>query len=113
MIVFFVTSEPVPAVVGIATRYGTGMSMLTCMNSLIFLPSGCVDMNMMAFAVSIGLPPPSATRKSQPSSRYTFRPASTILSIGSEFAPAKVTYGIFALASAFSTFAALPNFTMN
>src|SRR5512135_1066790 len=68
MMVNWVTSLPVPAVVGTAITGAPGLGILFApMNSVILRP-GLVASAPMALAVSIGLPPPTAIRKSAPAS---------------------------------------------
>src|SRR5512136_728613 len=67
MIVKGVTSLPVPAVVGIAMSGAAGLGILLApMKSLIF--PAFVARAPIALPVSIGLPPPTAIRKSAPAS---------------------------------------------
>ena len=64
MIVNLVASEPVPAVVGMATRPGLLMSMSLPMYE--DHDASDASSTEIALAVSIGEPPPKAIRKSHP-----------------------------------------------
>ena len=78
-----VHSLPVPAVVGMAMTGSTGASFCTgTLNSRIFVPGRCARI-AMAFAVSIGEPPPNASRQSCPPPANNFTPASITVSSGS------------------------------
>ena len=67
MIVNWVTSLPVPAVVGMAMRGAPGLGILLGPSKSFIFP-GLVARAEMALAASIGLPPPMAIRKSAPDS---------------------------------------------
>ena len=76
-----VHSLPVPAVVGMAITGSTGVSFCTgTLNSRILAPGRCARM-AIALAVSIGEPPPNASRQSWPAISLT--PASITVSVGS------------------------------
>src|SRR5512136_88607 len=68
MIVNWVTSLPVPAVVGTAIRGDPGFAILLAPRNSVTLRPGFVARAAMALAASIGLPPPTAIRKSAPES---------------------------------------------
>ena len=64
-----VTSLPVPAVVGTATSGGIRLAIGVCPYSYSLIDPPLTISTPTDFAVSIELPPPSATSPSQPSSR--------------------------------------------
>ena len=66
MMVNHVASDPVPAVVGIAIIFGSGVVISLPMKSAIVL-SGSAASNAIAFMESKGLPPPIPIRKSHSS----------------------------------------------
>ena len=79
MMAYGVTSLPVPAVVGICT-IGRTSSPMACEK---MLPSTCCRAAMaIAFAASIGEPPPIATMNSAPRSRASRAPSSTHCTVG-------------------------------
>ncbi len=84
-----VTSEPVPAVVGMATRGGRGLvkARPVPMKSSIGLPSATET--PMPLAQSMGLPPPKARIESQPSCLNDAAPLATVAMLGSASASAK------------------------
>jgi hypothetical protein len=72
-----VTSLPVPAVVGTAIRGGMRFSIGLWPHSYSRMLPSCAATTPIPLAVSIELPPPIATRPSQPWARYSAAPAST------------------------------------
>src|SRR4029077_1361042 len=66
-----VASLPVPAVVGTATSGGMRIVSGVAPHSYSTIEPPWTTSTPTDFAVSIELPPPSATRPSQPASRYT------------------------------------------
>src|SRR5216683_1154473 len=72
-----VTSLPVPAVVGTAIRGGMRLAIGLCPHSYSRMPPSCAATTPIPFAVSMELPPPMATRPSQPCALYSAAPAST------------------------------------
>ena len=65
MTVNWVTSEPVPQVVGMAISGGSGFLILSAPKYSRMSPP-FVARSPIALAASMGLPPPTATRPSQP-----------------------------------------------
>ena len=82
-----VTSEPVPAVVGMANSGAGGCLTLNLPSSAASCPP-LVAIAAIIFDASIGDPPPSATTASQPSASYWRNPASTWANVGSGSTPA-------------------------
>ncbi len=79
------TSEPVPAVVGIAITGATAevtLSKPPQINAVSSRARLCVAMIPIAFATSIGDPPPNAMIPSQASVRYISSPLNTEASVG-------------------------------
>src|SRR4030042_5709431 len=66
MMVNWVTSLPVPAVVGMAMSGDPRFGILLAPRKSVRLRPGLVARAAMALAVSIGLPPPTAIKKSAP-----------------------------------------------
>src|SRR5438067_3725683 len=79
-----VASLPVPAVVGTATSGGMRLVIGVPPYSYSRIEPPCATSTPAAFAVSIELPPPSATSPSQPDSRYAAlaRPTSSMSGFG-------------------------------
>ena len=95
-----VTSEPVPAVVGIAIIGITGPGTFPPPSySVIFPPY--VTRTATAFATSRGEPPPNATIKSEPDSLHSFAAFSTVSQLGFPSVSIKAQVEIFSFSKAF------------
>ena len=88
-----VTSEPVPAVVGIAIS-GTIFPGTLCAPSYSVILPPYLAVTPTAFATSIGEPPPSATIKSAPESLYASVAFSTVVTDGLASTSVKISTAI-------------------
>ena len=105
-IAYGVTSEPVPAVVGICIIGSALLPMLP--SNKFFLSMSDTASNAMAFAESIGEPPPMAMTKSTSSSIAVSAPSYTHSTVGLLITLSNMTYSILFFSSAYLTSSSAP-----
>jgi hypothetical protein len=101
-----VTSEPVPAVVGMHTIGNPAGATLGTLKRLSGPP--CSASTAMALAESMAEPPPNPTMASAPSSRDASTPSTSDAVVGSGTAPSKVAWRMLADESASCTGSSTP-----